>query len=63
VSLADLYDPLATPLGVLKAHTELDRAVDKAFESTTRIDSIQSRQKLLFRSYAKLTGQDFLGDF
>lgn len=63
VSLADLYNPLATPLGILKAHDVVDRAVDRAFESRSRIDSIQDRQKVLFRSYAKLTGQELLGDF
>lgn len=31
-SLADLYDPLAMPLVLIKAHQKLDAAVDKAYE-------------------------------
>ena len=31
-SLADLYDPLAMPPALLKAHQKLDAAVDKAYE-------------------------------
>lgn len=59
VTLADLYNPLATPLAVLKAHEAVDRAVDEAFESNTRIDTIQDRQKLLFNRYEAMTSSVF----
>lgn len=59
-SLADLYNPLGMPVDLVKAHQALDRAVDKAFGTTARLESLDDRQKVLFRSYAKLTGQETL---
>jgi hypothetical protein len=32
-SLADLYDPLTMPAGLVKAHNLLDRAVDRCYRS------------------------------
>lgn len=60
-SLANLYNPLAMPADLVKAHQALDRAVDKAFGTTARLETIDDRQKALFRSYGKLTGQELLG--
>jgi len=53
-SLADLYDPLTMPPKLVKAHAELDRAVDlcyrpQAFENDHR------RIEYLFALYEKLT--------
>jgi hypothetical protein len=59
VTLADLYNPRATPLPILKAHDGVDRAMDEAFQSNTRIDTIRDRQKLLFNRYEELTSPLF----
>ena len=59
-SMADLYSPLAMPIDLVKAHQSLDRAVDKAFSTSARLETPEDRQKVLFRSYAKLTGQETL---
>ena len=59
-SLADLYNPLAMPGNLVKAHQVLDRAVDKAFGSTAKLETTEDRQRVLFRAYAKLTGQETL---
>ena len=59
-SLADLYSPLAMPADLVKAHKGLDRAVDKAFGTAAKLETNEDRQRVLFRSYAKLTGQEML---
>ena len=48
-SLADLYDPLTMPTKLVKAHRELDKAVDKCYGK--RFDSDRKRIESLFRLY------------
>ncbi len=48
-SLADLYDPLSMPAGLLRAHKALDRAVDAAYIAAQNGD----RQKRCFSSDIK----------
>lgn len=53
VSLADLYDPLATPHDVMTAHRELDRAVDLAFDRRKRLGEAE-RMAFLFDEHVRL---------
>lgn len=53
-SLADHYNPLAMAPELLKAHRDLDAAVDKALGLRGNV-SDDDRLKALFASYAKLT--------
>lgn len=53
-TLADLYDPLAMPPELLKAHTELDRAVEKCYRPEP-FHSDRERVEFLFALYEKLT--------
>ena len=53
-TLADLYDPLALPPELLKAHTDLDRAVEKCYRSEP-FHSDRERVEFLFSLYEKLT--------
>lgn len=48
-TLADLYDPLATPPDLLKAHQDLDKAVEKAYGKTFKTD--EERVAFLFEKY------------
>ncbi|MBI2518564.1 MAG: class I SAM-dependent DNA methyltransferase [Opitutae bacterium] len=52
-SLADLYDPLAMPAELLKAHQALDRAVDRSYRSAP-FTSDRERVEFLFALYEKL---------
>lgn len=52
-TLADLYDPLTMPPALLKAHTELDRAVEKCYRSEP-FHSDRERVEWLFALYEKL---------
>lgn len=52
-SLADLYDPLAMPPALLKAHQSLDKAVDKACRREPFGNECQ-RIEYLFGLYQKL---------
>lgn len=51
-SLADLYDPLAMPPTLKKAHQELDKAVDKCYTKRT-FKSDKERIEFLFGLYEK----------
>ena len=53
-TLADLYDPLAMPPELLKAHRNLDRAVDAAYGKTA-FASEAERVAFLFERYRQLT--------
>jgi hypothetical protein len=53
-TLADLYDPLSMPPGLVKAHHALDRAVDAAYGKTT-FKTEAERVAFLFTLYEKLT--------
>jgi len=52
-SLADLYDPLAMPTELLKAHRALDHAVDKSFRQAPFAND-RERVEYLFALYEKL---------
>jgi hypothetical protein len=56
-SLADLYDPLATPPALSKAHQKLDKAVEAAYGRS--FDDDGQRVAYLFELYQKLTGELF----
>jgi hypothetical protein len=53
-SLADLYDPLTMPPALVKAHNELDRAVDLAYRPQP-FTSEANRMVFLFELYEKYT--------
>ena len=53
-SLATLYDPLSMPSDLVKAHQELDRAVDQCYRSTAFPTEL-SRLEFLFEQYRELT--------
>ena len=52
-TLADLYDPLVMPAKLVKAHAELDRAVDRCYRPQ-RFASERQRVEYLFGLYEKL---------
>jgi hypothetical protein len=53
-TLADLYDPLSMPPELVKAHQNLDRAVDAAYGKTT-FKTEAERVAFLFERYQQLT--------
>jgi hypothetical protein len=53
-SLADLYDPLYMPPTLVKAHSDLDKAVDLAYRSQPFISETK-RIEYLFDLYDKYT--------
>ena len=53
-SLADLYDPVAMPPVLVKAHNELDRAVDKCYRGQA-FSSEMERLEYLFQLYLQYT--------
>ena len=53
-TLADLYDPLSMPPELVKAHAELDRAVEKCYRPEP-FHSDRERVEHLFRLYEQLT--------
>ena len=55
-SLADLYDPLAMPPKLKKAHQELDRAVDKCYTKRT-FKSDKERIEFLFGLYEEYVSE------
>jgi hypothetical protein len=57
-TLADLYDPLVTPADLVKAHDQLDAAVD-ALYTRGRVSSEGDRLTLLFARYSALTADLF----
>ncbi|HOG18955.1 MAG TPA: methylase [Salinivirgaceae bacterium] len=57
-SLADLYDPLTMPSALVKAHNELDKAVDLAYRSQP-FTSEANRMVYLFELYEKYTANLF----
>jgi type I restriction-modification system DNA methylase subunit len=54
-SLADLYSPLTMPPTLVKAHNELDKAVDAAY-SKQAFTSEAKRMEFLFELYEKYVG-------
>jgi hypothetical protein len=55
-SLADLYDPLAMPPALKKAHQELDKAVDKCY-TTKSFKNDKERIEFLFALYEEYLGE------
>lgn len=53
-TLADLYDPLTMPPALVKAHADLDRAVDLCYRPQP-FDSDRQRVEHLFALYERLT--------
>ncbi|MEO7676791.1 MAG: DNA methyltransferase, partial [Verrucomicrobiota bacterium] len=53
-TLADLYDPVAMPPALARAHTELDRAVDRCYRKEP-FSSDRARVEFLFQLYEQLT--------
>ena len=53
-TLADLYDPLAMPPALAKAHADVDRAVDLCYRPE-KFDSDRQRVEFLFALFEKLT--------
>jgi hypothetical protein len=53
-TLADLYDPLAMPPALAKAHADLDRAVDRCYRAKP-FASDRERVEHLFALYEHLT--------
>lgn len=60
-SLADLYDPLTMPPALVKAHNELDKAVDLAY-SKQDFSTDAKRMEFLFELYEKYTAGLFAGE-
>ena len=54
-TLADLYDPLAMPPALLKAHHKLDAAVDAAYVAKRSFKTDAERVAFLFERYQQLT--------
>ncbi len=59
-SLAHLYDPLATPHPLVRAHDGLDRAVDALFAPRRSFKTDADRLALLFERYEQLVAGDQL---
>lgn len=57
-SLADLYDSLTMPLILIKAHQELDKAVDVAYRPQPFPNEVK-RMEFLFNLYETYTGELF----
>jgi len=57
-SLADLYDPLTMPAVLIKAHQELDKAVDLSYRPQA-FPNDAKRMEFLFDLYEKYTGSLF----
>ncbi len=60
-SLADLYDPLTMPPDLVKAHNELDKAVDQCYRSQS-FASETKRIEYLFDLYDRYVGGLFGGE-
>ena len=53
-TLADLYDPLVTPADLVKAHSELDKAVDGAY-GRREFNREAERVAFLFEAYQRIS--------
>ena len=54
-SLADLYDPLTMPSALVRAHQDLDRAVEKCYRAGKAFQSDEERITFLFELYERYT--------
>jgi hypothetical protein len=57
-SLAELYDQSSMPPALVKAHNDLDKAVDRAYRSQT-FTSVANRMEFLFELHEKYTSDLF----
>lgn len=57
-SLADLYDPVSMPVELVRAHNELDKAVDSAYRSQPFVNEA-NRMVYLFELYERYTADLF----
>lgn len=60
-SLSDLYDPLTMPIDLVKAHNELDKAVDLCYRPQP-FTSAANRLEFLFALYEKYTAGLFAAE-
>ena len=60
-SLADLYDPNTMPPALVKAHQQLDKAVDQCYRPQPFINETK-RIEFLFELYDKYTAGMFVGE-
>jgi len=58
MSLADLYDPLAMPANLVKAHNALDKVVDALFAPRKKFKSDADRLAVLFERYELLANAE-----
>lgn len=56
-SLADLYDSVAIPASLVRAHEKLDRAVDRLF-GRRDLNSESERLTVLFDNYVEMTANE-----
>jgi hypothetical protein len=56
-SLADLYDPRTMPAALVRAHTDLDRAVDRLYRSAGFASDIE-RVAELFERWERMSGEE-----
>jgi hypothetical protein len=56
-SLADLYDPRTMPSALVRAHTDLDRAVDRLYRSAGFASDIE-RVEWLFGMWERMSGEE-----
>lgn len=59
-SLAQLYEPNGIPTPLRKAHTDLDRIIDRLIAGRRRIASTEDRVRVLFERYITATQADQL---
>ena len=57
-SLSDLYDPLTMPATLVKAHQQLDKAVDLAYRPQQFVSEAK-RMEFLFELYEKYSSELF----
>jgi hypothetical protein len=60
--LADLYDQLAMPVDLKRAHRALDRTVQRLFQPRAHLVTELQRQEELFQKYAKMLSQAICAD-
>ncbi|MEP1124154.1 MAG: DNA methyltransferase [Ilumatobacter sp.] len=57
-TLAEMYDALAMPISLVKAHLQLDDTVDRSYNHTAKVRTDATRLRVLLRRYSALTGGD-----
>ena len=57
-SLVDMYNPMAMPPSLLKAHRVLDSVVDRAFGARKALETNEQRLAILFKRYQEMTATE-----